>query len=189
MSPTAKSTLADNFTSQDGSPGPTKSRSFSPKSTQCRCRSPGHRPTRQCRSIDSLCARIALEQQPVDSWRAQASSLSNPQSKITFAVALARAGKATDQAAIHQMLSDSIGQSCPELKSWNCFALTNLASLAWERCAGDTKLKIVRQLDSHFPTPDEDTLLNRELASVDLSRCTFDRRTLCATNVYGSVGG
>ena len=111
-------------------------------------------------------ARIALEHQPVEQWRPMLSSLTAPQAMITGAVALARCGKPEDQTLILDSLSKL---------DWNQLNRTERLELlrAYQLCftrlgaaSDDARQKVIAHLDSQFPTMDDDTVLNRELATV-----------------------
>ncbi len=111
-------------------------------------------------------ARIALEHQPVDAWRDKALSGKSAQSAITGAVALARSGKPTDQAAIHDRL---VQLDWGKLSRVEKLELLRAYQLSFTRLGEGTperRSKIVEQLNSHFPSSDDDVALNRELATV-----------------------
>ena len=112
-------------------------------------------------------ARIALEHQPVDQWRSSLAKAATSQAKITLAVALARCGKPTDQASIHAMLTAIDWNSLNRVER---LELLRAYQLSFTRLGTETpseaRQKIVQQLDGQFPTKDEDTHLNRELASL-----------------------
>lgn len=111
-------------------------------------------------------ARLALEHADVAAWRSKLTSATSPQGTITLSIALSRKGSSQDQPEILQQLTKL---------DWN--RLTNVEKLELLRAyqlafvrlgEGDAKDReqVVTQLDSHFPSPSEDSLLDRELARV-----------------------
>ena len=109
-------------------------------------------------------ARIALEHQPLESWRQQALGVSAPQAMVTAAYALARQGSKQDQEAILAGLSaiDFDSLATP-LK----LELIRAHSLVWMRLGGpneNQRQAALSQLDGHFPG--SNALINRDLAAV-----------------------
>ncbi|MFK7738320.1 MAG: L-sorbosone dehydrogenase [Pirellulaceae bacterium] len=110
-------------------------------------------------------ARIALEHQPLGSWReAVLESVSKPQEVITAAYALARSGSKQDQEQLIQRLT---ALPFGELETDVKLELLRALQLVWIRLGeptpGQTQSAIA-QLDGFFPG--ENAILNRELAAV-----------------------
>jgi putative heme-binding domain-containing protein len=109
-------------------------------------------------------ARIALEHQPVEQWRAAAMELEEPRAIINAAYALARTGSKQDQ----QRLSDKLAAiDFTALPTQIKLELLRAHQLVWLRLSPPDKVQrkqVLEQLDQHFPNPHG--LVNRELASV-----------------------
>ncbi len=108
-------------------------------------------------------ARIALEHQPVEKWRAQALELTEPQQQITIAYALARCGSKQDQEALLAKLTAIDLASLPEATQ---LELIRAQELVWMRLGAPNEQQrkaAIAQMDSLFPNADG--LLNRELGA------------------------
>jgi len=108
-------------------------------------------------------ARIALEHQPVDSWRESVSEQTDPQKLITISIALARCGLPSDQAAIQQAL---LKLDWNKLDDQQRIELLRAYQLSFTRLGDgnpDVRAKIAKQID-HFPAVGSDSSINRELA-------------------------
>ncbi len=108
-------------------------------------------------------ARIALEHQPPESWRAAALELKEPQALITAAYALARSGAKEDQAAIAALLTRIDLAALPIATR---LELLRAHQLVWLRLGGpdeSQRLAALKQLDSQYPGTN--ALVNRELAA------------------------
>lgn len=108
-------------------------------------------------------ARVALEHQPVETWREKALSVEEPRAIINAAYALARTRSEQDQETLINKLT---GINFAELPSSTKLELIRALELVWMRLAPPTdaqKQSILAQLDGHFPS--DDGLLNRELAA------------------------
>ena len=107
-------------------------------------------------------ARLAIENQPVDSWREKALSESNPQSSIMALIALARQGSATDLARI----VESLGRlDFSQLGKTQQLATLRAYSLAFTRLGKPSdpeRTSVLAKLDRLFPGSDDD--INTELA-------------------------
>lgn len=111
-------------------------------------------------------ARLALEHQDSKLWRDPINQSLSPQAAITLAVALARKGVPSDQKEIQNSL---LRLQWSKLSGSEKLELLRAYQLSFMRLGeGDPELrqKIVAQLDSHFPSPDGDSLVDRELARV-----------------------
>lgn len=109
-------------------------------------------------------ARIALEHQPVDSWRAAALELESPQAIITSAYALARSGSKQDQAAISSKLTSLDFAALPTATR---LELLRAHQLVWLRLGApdeSQRAAALEQLDNAYPGTH--ALVNRELAAV-----------------------
>lgn len=107
-------------------------------------------------------ARIALEHQPLDTWRDKALALTEPQAIITAAYALARKGSKEDQPKLVSMLSSVDFGSLPQATK---LELLRAHELVWMRLGKPTDTQrstILAQLDSQLPS--RSGMLNRELA-------------------------
>lgn len=109
-------------------------------------------------------ARIALEHQPLDKWRAAALAVRQPQAIITAAYALARSGAKQDEAKILERLS---AIHFDELPLATQLELLRAYELVWLRLGEPNpaqKQAVLAQIDQKFPG--DEPLLNRELAAV-----------------------
>src|SRR6056297_697068 len=109
-------------------------------------------------------ARIALEHQPVASWRDAIMSLATADAKIAATVALARSGEASDRDAAIGLLQSI---EMPSLDVAQQLDLLRAYSLVFIRLEAPTAAQakaIIASLDSAFPA--NDPRLNRELAMV-----------------------
>ena len=111
-------------------------------------------------------ARIALEHQPVDQWRAQVLAQTKPQAIITGCVALARTGVPADQEAIQQALLKLDYAALTRVEKLEMMRAYQLSFTRLGEGTPERREKIAAQISPFFPTPDEDNTLNRELASV-----------------------
>ncbi|QDS92792.1 Cytochrome c [Roseimaritima multifibrata] len=109
-------------------------------------------------------ARIALEHQPVESWRNRLSDLDSPNAKMAAVVALARTGEKSDsKLALQTLLSIDVDG----LDTAGKLDLLRAYSLSFIRLGApdeDQRAKIIAGIDSHFPS--SDPRLNREMALV-----------------------
>jgi putative heme-binding domain-containing protein len=130
-------------------------------------------------------ARIALEFQPLGTWREAALAVSEPQAVITAAYALARSAS-KDQAAIMEKL---LGIDFSNLPPAAKLEMLRAYELVWLRLAPPTdeqRMAVLEQLDSQFPG--KQALVNRELAVVlcylnapeVVARCVDQLRTASA---------
>lgn len=113
-------------------------------------------------------ARIALEHQPVALWRSLIEQPHGLQATITLAVALARCSDAAeqDQIPIQQAL---LAIDLDRLSRVEMLELLRAYQLSFTRLGDGTpemRQKIVDQLSGRFPDAEEDTEINRELATL-----------------------
>lgn len=111
-------------------------------------------------------ARIALEQQDASLWRGLLSKPNNAQAAITLAVALARKGDKTDQEAIQNQLLSLDWDKLNQTEKLELLRAYQLSFLRLGEGTDAMRAKITASLDPHFPTPSEDSLIDRELARV-----------------------
>jgi putative heme-binding domain-containing protein len=109
-------------------------------------------------------ARIALEHQDASLWRGRLATLSDAQSKITMAVALCRNGNNADQQAIHNALLSIDFSKLSQTEKLELLRAYQLSFLRLGEGSSEARATIVSQLDAWFPTPTEDSLVDRELA-------------------------
>ncbi len=109
-------------------------------------------------------ARVAVESQPVEQWASRVFSESNPQARITGAVALARMGSQSH----HDPLLDSLIQlNAAELETGPLLGLLRAYSLTFIRLGPPSarqRDRVVAQLDPLLPNTDDDA--NTELIRV-----------------------
>jgi putative heme-binding domain-containing protein len=104
-------------------------------------------------------ARIAVEWQPVESWKAKALAETDPEAAITALVALARYGEAKDQPAILAALDKLPLAKLTRDQKLEKFRALQLTFIRQGPPAGGAK-KLVAELEAGFPGPDE--AINRE---------------------------
>ena len=111
-------------------------------------------------------ARLALEHFDSKEWRDPVAQNLPAQAAISMAIALARKGTPADQADIQKSL---LRLQWDKLNTTEKLELLRAYQLSFLRLGEGTpelRGQIVSQLDSHFPTPDGDALVDRELARV-----------------------
>jgi putative heme-binding domain-containing protein len=111
-------------------------------------------------------ARLALEHADVSQWRSKMTSPSNAQAAITLSVALARKGEASDQATIQNQLIKLDWSKLSQVEQLELLRAYQLSFLRLGEGDAAIKQRIIAHLDSHFPTPNEDNLVDRELVRV-----------------------
>ncbi|MCB1278872.1 c-type cytochrome [Prosthecobacter sp.] len=111
-------------------------------------------------------ARVAIEHQPVASWKDKALSESNPRAALTALMALARCSGGDK--ALQKPILDALGKiDFKMLKGIDRVTLVRDYMLAFTRMGepdAATKTKLIARLNPLFPT--NDTGLNRDLAEV-----------------------
>lgn len=111
-------------------------------------------------------ARIALEQQDASLWRGLLTKPNNAQAAITLAVALARKGDKTDQEIIQNQLLSLDWDKLNQTEKLELLRAYQLSFLRLGEGTDAMRAKITASLDPHFPTPAEDSLIDRELARI-----------------------
>jgi putative heme-binding domain-containing protein len=104
-------------------------------------------------------ARVAVEFQPVDTWKAKALAESDPQAALNALVALARYGTAKDQPAILGALEKLPFAKLSREQKLEKFRALQLTFIRTGPPAGGAK-KLIAEVEAGFPGPDEE--LNRE---------------------------
>lgn len=104
-------------------------------------------------------ARIAVESQPADTWKAKALAEGDPQAALTALVALARAGDPKDQPALLAALDKLPLAKLTADQKLDKLRVLSLSFLRQGPPAGGAK-KLIAELDAGFPGPDE--RVNRE---------------------------
>lgn len=110
-------------------------------------------------------ARVAVESQPVAQWAEQALTATDPQTRITGAVALARQGDAKTHAmklsaALLEMDAGTLTE--PQLLGW--LRAWQLNFIRFSKPAGTDREKVVAKLDALLPSKSADT--NVELVNL-----------------------
>jgi len=108
-------------------------------------------------------ARVAVESQPVDTWKAKALAEPNTQAALTAIVALARAGDPKDQPALLAALEKVPMTRLTADQKLDKLRALQLSFLRQGSPAGGVK-KLIAELDAGFPGPDE--RVNRETLQV-----------------------
>ncbi len=111
-------------------------------------------------------ARLALEHANPEVWRDPIKQTLPAQAAITMAVALSRRGTPSDQQDIQNSL---LRLQWDKLSNTEKLELLRAYQLSFVRLGegnAETRERIVAQLDPHFPTPDGNALVDRELARV-----------------------
>lgn len=109
-------------------------------------------------------ARIALEHHDAKLWRDQLSKSQTAQATITLAVALCRKGTPEDQPMIQEKLLALDWSKLNQVEKLELLRAYQLSFLRLGEGKKEIRKKIIAQLDSSFPTPNEDGLIDRELA-------------------------
>ncbi|MCY3008882.1 MAG: c-type cytochrome [Planctomycetota bacterium] len=109
-------------------------------------------------------ARIALEHHDAKLWRDQLPKAQNAQATITLAVALCRKGTAEDQSMIQETLLALDWNKLNQVEKLELLRAYQLSFLRLGEGNAELRKKIIAQLDSSFPTSNEDGLVDRELA-------------------------
>jgi hypothetical protein len=109
-------------------------------------------------------ARIALEHHDAKLWRDQLPKAQDAQATITLAVALCRKGTAEDQSMIQETLLALDWNKLNQVEKLELLRAYQLSFLRLGEGNAELRKKIIAQLDSSFPTSNEDGLVDRELA-------------------------
>ncbi len=107
-------------------------------------------------------ARVAVEHQPVGSWKAKALAETNPTSKIQAILALAHQGTDADAAAMLSSLMQLDYASLSATDKQNILRTLEVILSRYDKGATSSKAQLVAYLDPHYPA--DDNLLNRSLS-------------------------
>ena len=123
-------------------------------------------------------ARVALESQPADDWKAKALALDEPQALVTALVGLARQGKSADGPAVFAALNRLDLGKLPEGLALEALRAYELACIRLGRPAAADRDAVVARLSPLFPTGSD--ALNGELLQllVYLQEPTVVARTM-----------
>lgn len=109
-------------------------------------------------------ARIALEHQPVDSWRGRITKLKDANAKVVGVVALARCGEAADVNTAIEVLQTVNFADAPAALQLDLLRAYSLTFIRLGEPNESQRDAIVASLNDHFPG--RDVRVNRELAMV-----------------------
>ncbi len=117
------------------------------------------------RSVRSA-ARIVLEHQSPDVWKANATKLADPQSKITTAIAIARTGTASDLSNTIALLSSIRWSEMNDTMKLELCRAYQILFVRMGRCTDADSAKVINQLGKNFNEGHNVPLVNRELCQV-----------------------
>jgi putative heme-binding domain-containing protein len=107
-------------------------------------------------------ARVAVEHQPVGSWKAKALAETNPTSKIQAILALAHQGTDADAAAMLTSLMQLDYATLSATDKQNILRTIEVILSRYDKGATASKAQLVAYLDPQYPA--DDNLLNRSLS-------------------------
>jgi putative heme-binding domain-containing protein len=107
-------------------------------------------------------ARVAVEHQPVGSWKAKALAETNSTSKIQAILALAHQGTDADAAAMLTSLMQLDYATLSATDKQNILRTIEVILSRYDKGATASKAQLVAYLDPHYPA--DDNLLNRSLS-------------------------
>ncbi|MFZ9235714.1 MAG: c-type cytochrome [Algoriphagus sp.] len=107
-------------------------------------------------------ARVAVEHQPVASWKAKALSETNPTSKIQAILALAHQGTNADAAGMLTSLMQVDYATLSATDKQNILRTIEVILARYDQGASAGKAQLIAYLDPHYPA--DDNLLNRSLS-------------------------
>jgi len=107
-------------------------------------------------------ARVAVEHQPVGSWKAKALAETNSTSKIQAILALARQGTDADAGAMLTSLMMLDYATLSATDKQNILRTIEVILSRYDKGATASKAQLVAYLDPHYPA--DDNLLNRSLS-------------------------
>ncbi|NRB76786.1 MAG: c-type cytochrome [Verrucomicrobiales bacterium] len=109
-------------------------------------------------------ARVAIESQPLEQWADKVTIEENPQARITGAVALARQGDASHQAALVDALLQLDPATLSESEFLGLLRAYALTFIRLDAPSDAQREAIIAELDAHFPNQSND--VNTELVRV-----------------------
>jgi len=107
-------------------------------------------------------ARVAVEHQPVSTWKARALAETNPTSKIQAILALAHQGTDADAAGMLASLMQVDYAALSATDKQNILRTIEVILARYDKGASSSKGTLISYLDPHYPA--EDNLLNRSLS-------------------------
>lgn len=107
-------------------------------------------------------ARVAVEHQPVATWKAKALAEKNPTSKIQAILALAHQGTDADAAGMLTSLMQVDYAALSATDKQNILRTIEVILARYDQGATASKAQLVTYLDPHYPA--DDNLLNRSLS-------------------------
>ncbi len=107
-------------------------------------------------------ARVAVEHQPVATWKAKAVAETNPTSKIQAILALAHQGTNADAAGMLSSLMQVDYAGLSPTDKQNILRTIEVILARYDQGATASKAQLVTYLDPHYPA--DDNLLNRSLS-------------------------
>ncbi len=107
-------------------------------------------------------ARVALENQPVATWRDRALAAKTPMATITAMIALARQGEPTDQPPLLTLLGELRFPALTEQQQLGALRAYQLACIRLGEPNESARAQLITRLDPHFPNASD--ALNKELA-------------------------
>ena len=107
-------------------------------------------------------ARVAVEHQPVATWKAKALAEKNPTSKIQAILALAHQGTDADAAGMLTSLMQVDYAALSATDKQNILRTIEVILARYDQGATASKAQLVAYLDRHYPA--DDNLLNRSLS-------------------------
>ena len=107
-------------------------------------------------------ARVAVEHQPVATWKAKALAETNPTSKIQAILALAHQGTDADAAGMLVSLMQVDYAALSATDKQNILRTIEVILARYDKGAAASKSQLVAYLDPHYP--EDDNLLNRSLS-------------------------
>jgi len=112
----------------------------------------------------SSAARVAIEAQPVSTWKAKALAEQDPATKLPALLALARVGEFKDQADAHAALTGLPFAKLSEMAQLAKLRILGVSFIRHGPPTGDVARKLIAEFDLQFPSASEN--LNRELVQV-----------------------
>ncbi|MEZ6072731.1 MAG: c-type cytochrome [Pirellulales bacterium] len=105
--------------------------------------------------------RVAIESQPVETWREKALAETNTNARIQALIALARCGSSSDQAAIVERLDEIDLGSVTEEQTLDALRAYALAFIRLGKPSDEVRAAALANIDPHFPGQND--MVNREL--------------------------
>ncbi len=109
-------------------------------------------------------ARIALESQPIDTWRERALSQTNSRTAITALMALARQGASTDKEPTLEALDRIALDALDESKKLALLRTYGLVFIRLGEPSSETRQRLIARWAPLYPTSSDSNHLNIELA-------------------------